>query len=146
MVLCEACGKEVLEGKRFCTSFGAVITPPPIYSGTVVMEEQTEKNAGLVTWIKKIPLITNPYLVLQCIFIQFGIAIVMGRFFSLITGREWALLTRFLILGAGLSVLMLIIMTVQSADAKVEFHIGEDDRFINILKATYGEKVHMPFG
>ena len=146
MVICEACGKDVLEGNRFCTSCGAVITPPPIYSGTVVMEEQTEKNAGLVTWIKKIPLITNPYLVLQCIFIQFGIAIVMGRFFSLITGREWALLTRFLILGAGLSVLMLIIMTVQSADVKVEFHIGEDDRFINILKATYGEKVHMPFG
>ena len=38
------------------------------------------------------------------------------------------------------------IMTVQSADGKFEFHIGEDDRFINILKAAYGEKVHMPFG
>ena len=37
-------------------------------------------------------------------------------------------------------------MTVQSADGKFEFHIGEDDRFINILKAAYGEKVHMPFG
>ncbi|MDO9324260.1 MAG: zinc ribbon domain-containing protein [Methanoregula sp.] len=38
------------------------------------------------------------------------------------------------------------IMTVQSADGKFEFHIGEDDRFINILKAAYGDKVHMPFG
>lgn len=38
------------------------------------------------------------------------------------------------------------IMTVQSADGKFEFHIGEDDRFINILKAAYGEKVQMPFG
>ena len=38
------------------------------------------------------------------------------------------------------------IMTVQSADGKFEFHIGEDDRFINTLKAAYGEKVHMPLG
>jgi len=38
------------------------------------------------------------------------------------------------------------IMTVQSADGKFEFHIGEDDRFINILKAAYGDKVHMPSG
>ena len=38
------------------------------------------------------------------------------------------------------------IMTVQSADGKFEFHIGEDDRFINILKAAYGDRVHMPQG
>jgi hypothetical protein len=38
------------------------------------------------------------------------------------------------------------IMTVQSADGKFEFHIGEDDRFINILKAAYGDRVHMPLG
>jgi RNA polymerase subunit RPABC4/transcription elongation factor Spt4 len=38
------------------------------------------------------------------------------------------------------------IMTVQSADGKFEFHIGEDDRFINTLRTAYGEKVHMPFG
>ena len=38
------------------------------------------------------------------------------------------------------------IMTVQSADGKFEFHIGQDDRFINILKSAYGDKVHMPFG
>jgi RNA polymerase subunit RPABC4/transcription elongation factor Spt4 len=38
------------------------------------------------------------------------------------------------------------IMTVQSADGKFEFHVGEDDRFINILNTAYGEKVHMPFG
>jgi len=38
------------------------------------------------------------------------------------------------------------IMTVQSADGKFEFYIGEDDRFINILKAAYGDKVHMPSG
>ncbi|MDP2797400.1 MAG: hypothetical protein Q8N94_07825 [Methanoregula sp.] len=38
------------------------------------------------------------------------------------------------------------IMTVQSADGKFEFYIGEDDRFINILKAACGDRVHMPFG
>jgi hypothetical protein len=38
------------------------------------------------------------------------------------------------------------IMTVQSAEGKFEFHIGEDERFINILKAAYGDRVHMPFG
>jgi hypothetical protein len=38
------------------------------------------------------------------------------------------------------------IMTVQSTDGKFEFHIGEDDRFINILKTAYVEKVHMPVG
>ena len=112
MVRCEACGKDVPEGKRFCISCGAVLTPPPIYSGTCAPEGLEEKPAGLVTWSKKIPLITNPYLVLQCIFIPFGIGIVCGIFFSLITGGEWAMLTLFLILGAGLSVLMLIIMLV----------------------------------
>lgn len=38
------------------------------------------------------------------------------------------------------------IMTVKSPEGKFEFHIGEDDRFVTILKTAYGEKVHMPFG
>ncbi len=38
------------------------------------------------------------------------------------------------------------LMTIQSADGKFEFRIGEDDRYINTLKAAYGDKVHMPFG
>ena len=60
MVICEACGKDVLEGNRFCTSCRAVITHTPIYSGTGVTKGQTEKTTGLVTWSKKIPLIKNP--------------------------------------------------------------------------------------
>ena len=112
MVRCEACVKDVPEGNRFCTSCGAVLTPPSIYSGSGAPEGFDEKPTGLVAWSKKIPLITNPYLVLQCILIPFGIAVVMGSFLSTITGGEWALLTLFLILGAGLSVLMLIIMLV----------------------------------
>ena len=111
MVTCEACGKDVLEGNAFCTSCGTVITPPPLYPGTRSPEGKEEKPDGFVSWSRKIPLITNPWLVLQCIFIPSGIAIVMGSFLSIITG-EWALLTLFLIIGAGLSVLMLLIMLV----------------------------------
>jgi len=37
-------------------------------------------------------------------------------------------------------------MAIDSADGKFEFMIGEDDRFINLLKHVYGDKVHMPFG
>ncbi|MDO8871265.1 MAG: hypothetical protein Q7V05_00840 [Methanoregula sp.] len=49
MVRCEACGKDVLKGNRFCTSSGAVLTQPPIYSGTGVPEGYAEKTVGLVT-------------------------------------------------------------------------------------------------
>gem|GEM_PF-567244 len=37
-------------------------------------------------------------------------------------------------------------MMIESAGGKSEYMIGEDDRFINLLKNVYGEKVHMPFG
>jgi hypothetical protein len=37
-------------------------------------------------------------------------------------------------------------MIIESAGGKSEYMIGEDDRFINLLKTVYGEKVHMPFG
>jgi hypothetical protein len=65
----------------------------------------------LITWNRKIPLITNPYLVLQCIFIPLGIAIVMGGFLSLITGSV-EMFVLFFIISAGLSLLMLLIMLV----------------------------------
>jgi hypothetical protein len=112
MIPCEACGKDVPEGNKFCTSCGSVITPPALSSGTRVPEEPTGERTGLVTWSRKIPLITNPWLVLQCIFIPLGIGIVCGSFFSLITGGEWDMLILFLILGSGLAALMLIVMLV----------------------------------
>jgi hypothetical protein len=37
-------------------------------------------------------------------------------------------------------------MLIESAEGKFEYLIAEDDRFINLLKTVYGEKVHMPFG
>jgi len=130
MVFCEACGKDVLEGSAFCTSCGTVITPPPLYSGTGVPEALEEKPEGFVSWSRKIPLITNPYLVLQCIFIPFGIAIVMGSFLSIITGGEWTLLILFLIIGAGLSVLFLVVMlvlqVVTGGGLEMEFFISNE--------------------
>lgn len=112
MLTCYACGKDIPDGNKFCTSCGAVLSPTPPYSGTGAPEGLAEKPEGLVTWSRKIPLITNPWLVLQCIFIPLGIGIVMGSFLSIITGGEWDLLILMLILGAGLSVLMLVIMLV----------------------------------
>jgi hypothetical protein len=112
MVQCEACGRDVPEGNAFCTFCGAVLTPSPLCSGNRVPEAPVEKPAGLVTWNRKIPLITNPWLVLQCICIPLGIGIVFGSLFSIITGGEWDMLILFLILGAGLAVLMLIVMLV----------------------------------
>ncbi|MFA6226566.1 MAG: hypothetical protein WC620_10440 [Methanoregula sp.] len=38
------------------------------------------------------------------------------------------------------------IVTLVTADGKFVFYIGEDNRFINILKTAFGDKVHMPFG
>jgi hypothetical protein len=88
-----------------------VISPPAAISGTRSIEKPADNPEGIVTWSRKIPLITNPYLVLQCIFIPLGIAIVFGGFFSLLTGAL-EMLILFLLISAGLSVLMLIIMLV----------------------------------
>ena len=111
MKYCTACGEEIREPTASCTSCGAVIAQPSGNCGQTASGQ--EGNAtGHMSWNRKIPLITNPYLVLQCIFIPLGIAIVIGSFLSIITGGEWDLLVMFLIIGAGLSVLMLIIMFV----------------------------------
>jgi len=37
-------------------------------------------------------------------------------------------------------------MTIKSSAGKAEYRIGEDDRFVTILKSAYGDRVHMPFG
>jgi len=38
------------------------------------------------------------------------------------------------------------VMTIKSSAGKAEYRIGEDDRFTNILKTAYADRVHMPFG
>jgi len=37
-------------------------------------------------------------------------------------------------------------MMVESADGRFDYMIAEDDRYVNLLKQVYGDKVHMPFG
>jgi len=130
MTICETCGKEVLTGNTFCTSCGVVIDPPTGNYRPADARVQAGTPAELLNWNRKIPLITNPYLVLQCIFIPLGIAIVMGGFLSIITGGEWDLLLMFLIISAGLSVLMLLVMLVlqlvTGGGLETEFFISDE--------------------
>jgi len=37
-------------------------------------------------------------------------------------------------------------MVVESADGTFEYLMAEDDRYVNLLKQVFGDKVHMPFG
>jgi hypothetical protein len=37
-------------------------------------------------------------------------------------------------------------MVIESSDGKFEYMIAEDERYINLLKQVYGDRVHMPFG
>jgi hypothetical protein len=37
-------------------------------------------------------------------------------------------------------------MVIESMDGKFEYMIAEDERFTNLLKLVYGERLHMPFG
>lgn len=67
---------------------------------------------------------------LQGICVPLGIGVVCGLFFSLITGGEWDMLTLFLIIGAGLSVLFLIILFglqfVTGGGLEMEFFISNE--------------------
>ena len=37
-------------------------------------------------------------------------------------------------------------ISIETADGRFEYLMAEDDRFTNLLKQVYGDKVHMPFG
>jgi hypothetical protein len=109
MVSCETCGNVVKDGTAFCTSCGALITS--VTTGRPVDAATAAGSPEFLSWDRKIPLITNPWLILQCIAIPLGIAIVFGTLFSLIT-ESWEMLVLFLVLGGGLAGLMLIILLV----------------------------------
>jgi hypothetical protein len=111
MTLCETCKTEVPEPRRFCTACGTALASSSENAGSGDTKTTAGTSGELITWNRKIPLITNPYLVLQCIFIPLGIAIVMGGFLSLVTGSI-EMLVLFFMISAGLSVLMLLIMLV----------------------------------
>jgi hypothetical protein len=65
-----------------------------------------------LTWQRKIPLITNPYLVVQCIALPILAPLPVALILVAVTGGDWEILPLFLIIGAALGVLMLIIMLV----------------------------------
>jgi hypothetical protein len=109
MVSCNTCGNVMQDGTAFCTSCGALIAP--VTTGRSGDAATAAGSPELLTWDRKIPLITNPWLILQCIAIPLGIAIVFGTLFSLIT-ESWEMLVLFLVLGGGLAGLMLIILLV----------------------------------
>ncbi len=37
-------------------------------------------------------------------------------------------------------------ISIESADGRHEYLMAEDDRYVNLLKMVYGDRVHMPFG
>ncbi len=97
-------------GNAFCTSCGAVLAPAPGGAEASAPGLVRGPEASL-TWVRKIPLITNPYLVLQCILIPLGLGLILGLVFWLITGAQDMLLM-FIIIGAFLAVVFLLVMLV----------------------------------
>ena len=111
MTTCEACGNMVPEGNAFCTSCGAMLPAPAPAEKPAAGVAPGGSAEDLLTWERKIPLITNPYLVLQCIAIPLGIGVVLGLIFWLITGAQDMLLM-FVVLGGFLALVFLLVMLV----------------------------------
>lgn len=111
MARCEACGYDVPAGNSFCTSCGAVLARSGPSGSFSVGDEQDSIPGEFLTWERKIPLITNPYLVLQCLVIPIGIGFLLGLVFWLITGAV-DMLTLFLLIGGAMAILFLVVMLV----------------------------------
>jgi len=111
MTTCEACGNVVPEGNAFCTSCGAVLPAPAPAEKTAAGVAPGGTAGDLLSWERKIPLITNPYLVIQCIAVPSGIGVVLGLIFWLITSAQDMLLM-FVVLGGFLALVFLLVMLV----------------------------------
>ena len=111
MTPCEACGNIGAEETSFCTACGALIPVPSPGDKPEVMVIPGDVDEDLLSWERKIPLITNPFLVLQCIAIPLGIGIFLGLVFWLITGAQEMMLM-FVILGGFLMLVFLLVMLV----------------------------------
>ena len=111
MTNCEACGNLVPEGNAFCTSCGATFSVPAPAEKPADCAAPGGVDADLLTWERKIPLITNPFLVLQCIAIPLGIGVFLGLVFWLITNAQEMLLM-FVVLGGFLALVFLFVMLI----------------------------------
>jgi hypothetical protein len=98
-------------GNAFCTSCGAMMAVAGSGGSVPAVAAQPGVPGEQITWVRKIPLITNPYLVLQCILIPLGLGVILGLIFWLITGAQEMLLM-FVVLGAFLAVVFLLVMLV----------------------------------
>jgi len=122
MISCNTCGNVVQDGTAFCTSCGALTAP--VITGRHDVATAVEGSPELLTWDRKIPLITIPWLVLQCIAIPIGIALVFGTLFSLIT-ESMEMLSLFLVVGGGLAVL-LVLYIVTGGELLTIFFISDE--------------------
>jgi hypothetical protein len=111
MTLCETCGRVVADGTTFCTSCGTLLRAPAPAETPATRDTAGRESGELLTWERKIPLITNPFLVLQGIAIPLGIGVVLGLMFWLITGAQEMLLM-FVVLGGFLALVFLLVMLV----------------------------------
>ena len=140
MVLCPFCKKTCDAKNQFCGNCGAPLTPvlagvpqaassgtpagpeksveklpgvPPVFPARLLPAggAATGEFPGSLSWQRKIPLITNPWLVLQGIFIPLLIGLFLGGGFWLATG-ERGMLVLFLVVGAAMAILFLAIMAV----------------------------------
>lgn len=111
MTNCEVCGNLVPEANAFCTSCGAKLPVPDSAEIPAACAAPGGADADLLTWERKIPLITNPFLVLQCIAIPLGIGVFLGLVFWLITGAREMLLM-FVVLGGFLALVFLLVMLI----------------------------------
>ncbi|OPX64654.1 MULTISPECIES: zinc ribbon domain-containing protein [unclassified Methanoregula] len=110
MIVCEACGMAVPDTSTFCTSCGAML-PAPAGSDHAGAAEPGSGDREFLIWERKIPLITNPYLVAQCIGIPLLLGIILGSVFRLITGADDMLLM-FVVVGAFMALVFLFVTAI----------------------------------
>ena len=101
----------VPEENAFCTSCGAHLPVPDAAEKPAACAAHDGVDADLLSWERKIPLITNPFLVLQCITIPLGIGVFLGLVFWLITDAREMLLV-FVVLGGFLALVFLFVMLI----------------------------------
>ena len=108
MATCPVCGTEVVAPVAFCTTCGAPVQPQSA-PRTAGPGTGSAAPGEYLVWERKIPLITNPYLVLQCLVIPIGIGIFLGLLFQVITG-ESMMVTMFMLIGGVLAIIFILVL------------------------------------